>query len=162
MSRVHLGQTFGVDGQVACIEKILDEPNTGLLKVSYRDWEFTVPVVFVAELLEVRGELAACRSLCPITLDNMTPEEVFKRFPDKEEWEQEAFRRSYDAGIQHVSEILRRLGWIPDRLAPGEISARGGGNGNKEYVRQLEVQNTALRKANKRMADKIRKAKPRT
>lgn len=57
---------------------------------------------------------------CPVILDEMTPEEVFGHYPDMPEEDRERFRRSYGAGIQHVSEILRTLGYgyiDPEMLA---------------------------------------------
>ena len=56
-----------------------------------------------------------CQKTCPRRLDAMEPDEVFAAFP--EEFgnidERQRFQRSYDAGVQHVSEILRTGGWVP-------------------------------------------------
>lgn len=52
-----------------------------------------------------------CLKYCPRLVDNMSPEEVFALYPDMTEEEQESFKRRYKAGIQHVSEIVRTMGF---------------------------------------------------
>lgn len=67
------------------------------------------------ELRVLRNRVKSCLEGCPSLIDKMSVDEVFTHFPMAED-EKESFTRAHDAGIQHVSEILRckgHLGSLP-------------------------------------------------
>lgn len=57
--KIKLYMETEIDGKVAKIIEFCEEPNTGLCRVSYRDWAFTIPNVF-AEI--IFGEDARIKS----------------------------------------------------------------------------------------------------
>ena len=65
--KIRLGMCFHIDGIPAKVEKICDEPSTGLCVVSYSGWTFTLPVVFVERVLE-RNRLCAEKAVWQSTL----------------------------------------------------------------------------------------------
>ena len=70
---IKLAMKKEIDGHILEVKDFLGEPNTGLCIVSYRDWKFTLPNVFVELIFANANELQTKIGKLKKLIDKIVP-----------------------------------------------------------------------------------------
>ena len=109
-----MGRLEAANEMIDAVAKERDDAEAELLATSRELDRWQTGTQIESDFIRANGDVVRDHMhTCPNRLDKLTKQEVFEQFPMSPD-EQESFARALDAGIQHVSEILRTKGHISD------------------------------------------------